>query len=506
MLHHAEGASAQIGLLLADDPPAPEPNATVPYSLIKAIVAQRNTAIARQHDAYKALEAAQIAIDDAEQAAREAAGGERIDPNRHRGVSHRNARLMHAESTDEDTFARETQRNIDAAVWHRIMEHTHLRELMDHTAKEQLRDQIEDAPPEITEATVRATIESLIADADNIFLRGIATCFAKLDRRFRSHDGFKIGARIILDNVFDEHGMWRFRGPHKDLLADIERTLRTLDEAADDDRSSLVDLIENERRTWSLHTRACTIEHHYCRIRIFKKGTCHLWFKDNALVERINALLAQYYGATLGDGSNARRDEARNTAAGPGSAVAKHFGFFPTPPEVVKIVMGHARLTPREPPLTVLEPSAGSGSLARAAADTGALVDCVEIQPGLAGALHDEQRYRAVTEADFLHHRATPARRYDRIVMNPPFDHGHDIAHVEHALGFLAERGTLLAIMSAGAEFRDTRQGRRFQQMIAQYNARWIDLPERAFATSGTNVNTVLLVANADRTPPQRWR
>ena len=504
MLDTATEPLGQLDLIATATPAvhedrAPE-NGMLAYSLINAIVSQRNAALARHHEAHLAVTAALESMATARKAITDAAAHTRIDANRTLGGTRTGQLLIQASTVDEETFARESRRNIDAAVWRRIMDQTHLHELMDHTAKEALRNQIDDDPPEVTVDNVRATLESLLADARHIFLRGIATCFSKLDRRFRSHDGFKIGSKIILDNVFDEYGLWRYHSPHKDLLADIDRTLRRLDDAPGTP-PPLVDALESERKRWRMNPEATTIEHPYSRIRTYKNGNCHLLFKREDLILRVNQLLREYYGEVLGDGSNQRREHARDAAARPGTTMARNFGFFPTPPEVVKIVMRHARITRHDPPLSVLEPNAGTGPLARAAADAGAEVDCVEIQSALAEALAHEGCYRAVTTTDFLQHRATPARRYDRIVMNPPFDRGLDIAHVEHALQFLKTDGMLLAIMSAGTEFRETRQARHFRSTMQRLNARWIDLPDGAFIPSGTHVNTVLLIANADATP-----
>jgi hypothetical protein len=68
-----------------------------------------------------------------------------------------------------------------------------------------------------------------LGEAPLIFKRGIANAFSKLDRRFRSHDGFKIGSRIILDRYFDEHGFSYGYGEREQTLYDIERVFVELD-------------------------------------------------------------------------------------------------------------------------------------------------------------------------------------------------------------------------------------------------------------------------------------
>ena len=70
---------------------------------------------------------------------------------------------------------------------------------------------------------------------------------------------------------------------------------------------------------------------------------------------------------------------------------------------------------------------------------------------------------------DFLHLKPDPENLYDRVVMNPPFDRERDIDHVIHALKFLAPEGVLVAIMSAGTEFRETRKSVAFRELMLSF-------------------------------------
>jgi len=52
--------------------------------------------------------------------------------------------------------------------------------------------------------------------------------------------------------------------------------------------------------------------------------------------------------------------------------------------------------------------------------------------------------------ADFLDCTTEQLRRFNRIVMNPPFVQGSDIAHIKHALHFLERDGRLVALCANG--------------------------------------------------------
>ncbi|MDX2528010.1 methyltransferase [Streptomyces europaeiscabiei] len=175
-----------------------------------------------------------------------------------------------------------------------------------------------------------------------------------------------------------------------------------------------------------------------------------------------------------------------------GEIVSKRqqFGYFPTPNPVVRQLIDLAGI---EPGMRVLEPSAGRGAIALAAADAGAVVDCVEIQAEHADALRDAHHPDVtVLVADFL--TTNPQPVYDRVVMNPPFARQADIAHVRHAWTALKPGGRLVAVMSAGVTFRQNAGAVAFRAWLEASGGRLVPLPEGAFQESGTGVNTVIAV------------
>ena len=130
-------------------------------------------------------------------------------------------------------------------------------------------------------------------------------------------------------------------------------------------------------------------------------------------------------------------------------------------------------------------------------------MDCVEIQGHLAGELRASGLYRNVWHEDFL--SRLPHGSYDRVVMNPPFDLERDIDHVMHAMAFLKPDGLLVAIMSAGTEWRETKKARALRDRMKALNAKWQDLPAGSFSPVGTNVNTVLLRVWKDGRAQSYW-
>lgn len=167
--------------------------------------------------------------------------------------------------------------------------------------------------------------------------------------------------------------------------------------------------------------------------------------------------------------------------------------YFPTPTPIVERLVELADL---QPGLEVLEPSAGSGAIAAAVAERGAVVDCIERDPGYAAVLTESGVTRTLTVADFLTVPAEP--RYDRVVMNPPFTKGADIQHVEHALRFLKPDGLLVSVMSWTVTEHNRRTA-HFRQLVEARRGTAEAVAGGTFRESGTDVPTVIFTIPATR-------
>lgn len=467
----------------------------IPRATVAEICRLRALALEQYAAAYQAMTEAEAALKEAHATMRRASP---LNSNRYtyhldrREQEKREAAAGMVRVPERDIFLAEWKRTIETNVWARIVEETDLSRLMDKQAKDELAQALMRDPPDATEETIYATVEMWRLRAGEIFQRGIANVFSKLDRRFKSHDGFKVGSRVILTGVFDEWGHWSHYRSHRDTLMDIERTFFILDErTAPPEYAGIVGAIDkNRERGFKPHQSDA--ESDFFRTHCFKNGNVHVWFKRDDLVEKVNKLLAEYYGEVIPDGMTPEDDGGLFT---PKTTLAKNYGFFPTPDTAAEMVIDAVALGRRgdEPMLSVLEPSAGTGSLARRCVAKGAVVDCVELHIDRAADLMGSRLYRRVVRADFLTLKPDPARLYDRVVMNPPFDRERDIDHVIHALNFLKPGGQLVAIMSAGTEFRETRKSVAFRAMIEKMKGKFRDLPPGSFASVGTYCNTIIL-------------
>ena len=159
--------------------------------------------------------------------------------------------------------------------------------------------------------------------------------------------------------------------------------------------------------------------------------------------------------------------------------------LFPTPPALAARMVKLAGIEAGD---RVLEPSAGTGNLAKAirSAAPGAHLDLIEIDPKLCSIL--KASGFEVSCRDFLA-ASMPVcpdseDGHDCVLMNPPFSKGQDVAHILHALKFLKPGGRLVAICANGP---------CQQAELRPLATTWEELPEGTFADQGTHVRTVLM-------------
>jgi hypothetical protein len=98
--------------------------------------------------------------------------------------------------------------------------------------------------------------------------------------------------------------------------------------------------------------------------------------------------------------------------------------------------------------------------------------------------------------ANFL--QTVPTAAYSHVIMNPPFYGTHYMQHVMHAWEFLKPGGMLVSVLPATAETGDSKAHEAFRGWLEErkcgYGHVFQDLPQEAFAESGTRVNTLYVV------------
>ncbi|MDE3238926.1 MAG: DUF4942 domain-containing protein [Paracoccaceae bacterium] len=462
-------------------------SALVPQFGLQTIADARAAALARMTEAAAALAGAFSLTQAAANIAKTAHGGHAAYRDSRRETTH--IENLFGAHFDADASLAAWRTQLDAGIWTRLLHETRLHSVMDRTERDTFEAALRGDVPEATLENMVATLSRLTGDADLMFKRGLARCFSDLDRRFKSHDAFKIGSRIILTRVFDEWGYWHCRS-YSSTVADIERVFAILDGKAPN--PGALEAAIRHARGGAHGARQSEVETEYFTARAFKNGNLHLWFSRPELVTKANLVLADYYGAAVADA--ATEDDTPDIIRKRSQVPAKDLAFYPTPAAVVDELLRSLHL---KPGMRVLEPSAGIGNIVRPLLAKGCIVEAIEIHPDRARALESIAHPNlTVRLANFLKVEAHPV--FDAVLANPPFAGTHWIAHVVHAWNFVAPGGKLSVILPASAEVNETPRHIEFRQWAervdaARYGRRWTALPAESFASVGTNIQTVIL-------------
>jgi hypothetical protein len=435
----------------------------------------RSRALDLMTEAADRIAEAQDLIAEAHNASKIATMGRRADPPQ--GTKAAEALSV---SIEKDAALVAYRKRLDADIWTHLLSTTGMTDLMDKTAKDELRKNMLGEVPEATEENITATLETLVRDSGMTFQRGLAKAFTQLDKRFKSHDGFKLGARIIIDNLFDRFGGWNGYYGKDDTLADVERVFAVLD-GEKPSFNSLRQAISASRPGFGV--QQSETEAAYFKVRGFKNGNAHLWFTRDDLVTKANKLLREYYGEVLPDAATVNEKPT-------GTAVSTKLQFYGTPLAAAEQLVRNLNF---KPGAKVLEPQAGEGGLLRVIPKH-CQVTAIEVHPQRAA-------YIGAICANFLTYELPPV--FDFVLMNPPFFGTHWMDHVRKAYEALAPGGILRSILPASAEVNESTKHEAFRAWVQKnspkYHRPWTDLPPESFAASGTNVQTVILEMRKDR-------
>jgi len=179
----------------------------------------------------------------------------------------------------------------------------------------------------------------------------------------------------------------------------------------------------------------------------------------------------------------------------------KEFQFFPTPDDLADEMINHLN----EMVVincTILEPSAGQGSLINALLkkypNTKTIHYC-EIMETNRNILDQKfpDRLHFVCE-DFLkidyEMLLEEVSDYDIIIANPPFSKNRDIDHIHKMYDLLSEYGILVTLASRHWESCNNKKETEFREWLKEVNAEIIPIKEGRFKESGTSIATNMII------------
>lgn len=155
----------------------------------------------------------------------------------------------------------------------------------------------------------------------------------------------------------------------------------------------------------------------------------------------------------------------------------KSHQFYPTPERIADDAVSMLDIQPDD---DCLEPSAGQGALASLMPQ--AQTTCVEISKLHADILQ-AKGFNTIC-GDFISFSATTDKRFNKVLMNPPFSEGRALSHLKAAASLVKPAGCIVAILPASFKNKDVLPG---------WNQEWSSVYSNEFA--GTSVSVVILKA-----------
>lgn len=180
-------------------------------------------------------------------------------------------------------------RDVDRRMWRQTMEISGFNKYMDKVARNEFTDSLEKNPPEFNIDNVRNTLISSYNQADTFMKRGIVQLFRNLGAQYKTNDAFKISKKIILRNWFTVFcGSLSVNYNQEPEMNDLDRVVRTLDGKE----------FKEHHFSQSMRKMISSMEYEdeYFKIKAFKNGNAHLWLKRDDITDKINDIIAEYYG------------------------------------------------------------------------------------------------------------------------------------------------------------------------------------------------------------------
>ncbi|ENE0105424.1 DUF4942 domain-containing protein [Escherichia albertii] len=199
-----------------------------------------------------------------------------------------------------ETAMKAITRNLDRKIWRDLMQRSGMRSLMDAQTCDTWSRSLEyNNFPEISGANIMSTFAQLHQNKDEVFERGVINVFRGLNWDYKTNSPCRFGSKIIVNNLvrWDRWGFHLNSGQQADRLADQERMLYLFSgKPIPDNRENIT--IHLDDHIQSVQGKEC-YEDEMFSIRYFKKGSAHITFKNQELVDRLNDIIARHYSGML---------------------------------------------------------------------------------------------------------------------------------------------------------------------------------------------------------------
>lgn len=185
----------------------------------------------------------------------------------------------------------EEERRLKEYVWRSLIEQTGIVTLMDSETRRKMDRDLNTQPLELTKANILYVLQDLYQRKDTILANSLLNVFRSLTRRYKSNDKLKLTDKRII--IYIGQGYFRSTS-YTDKLTDLDRIFHFLD-------GQQMTTVHNETLGYlACYSDEDELENDYFRIRIFKNGNAHIYFKRKDLIDQCNRLIAYHSKQQIG--------------------------------------------------------------------------------------------------------------------------------------------------------------------------------------------------------------
>lgn len=199
----------------------------------------------------------------------------------------------------KDNLARNKEslrKAIDAKYWSVLFKESKLGSVMNRDQLSSANEDIRVKSPILKYDVVISTFMNLFECRNETFLIGYISVFQRLSKSYKSNDGFKIGRRLVLNNVFNGIGWGSFKDGEQTFkdFARYVQLIRGNDPTSFSASECHANAVVNARKSGVYE-----IDFPDYSVKTFLNGNLHIFLPDE-LVEKINEIIASYFGSQIG--------------------------------------------------------------------------------------------------------------------------------------------------------------------------------------------------------------
>lgn len=201
---------------------------------------------------------------------------------------------------DKNKWEKIFKKEMDREIWQKLMHDSGMISLMNSEQREKWEKSLytEDMPEAILD-NVLASFEHLHNSSNAIFEEGIVGLFRKLSWEYKTNNPRKFGKKIIIESLVEctPYGA-RLRNNAMSRLDDLTKAFCLLD------KKPVPDFRYGSGAAFHDHVNKHNFdgeifETEYYKVKYFKKGSGHVYFKDESLVDKLNEIISRHYPNAL---------------------------------------------------------------------------------------------------------------------------------------------------------------------------------------------------------------